>query len=130
MSGACGGQFVTDAGVTVTCSVKADTGWPLSAAHRGRDHSALLDDEIVTWPCCSPYCLKDHAHGRYRLHVGQPTGPGSLSGRAPKLDKPSRRKAKQCKACLHEAELAADGLCADRQACASRIAPLFPEIPL
>lgn len=127
----CGAQLELESGKFATCAITSMTGFPIGTAHSGRDHSVFVEDVgQVSWPCCSQYCLKDHVHGKYRLNLGQATGPATIEGRAPKVSKPARPKARQCKICLEPGELDAKGTCADKQACASRIAPLFPEVPL
>ena len=107
----CAAQAEYAAGKYATCDRYVD-------AHEHLDHR---DASVsVDWPVCSQYCLINHAHGRYRRHIGQATGPATLNARAPKVSRSSARKAKICTVCMDKGELGKDGRCIDRAACAER----------
>ena len=114
-SAPCGAQLETGPGRWAACAL-------LPVDHAGRDHSDLSGH---MWPACSQLCARQHVHGRYRRKAGINVGPKALASRAPKPERPSKGRRTQCRICLAEAELAPGGQCADREACESRMAPLF-----
>jgi len=90
-AGECGAQPVAIEGsLTPTCV-------RLTVNHAHRDHRAADGYE---WPACSQFCMTDHVHGAYRIHMGQNLGPGSVAARAPKKGRPAKVSAKQCSICL------------------------------
>lgn len=124
---------------TCGASVKVDDAWrtcgisgaDLKSRHAGKPHR---DASGYEWPPCSQMCAQGHVHGRYRIRMGVATGTASLASRTPKAGPSARRpKVARCKICLEPAELDdegkpildRDGTCADKEACNSRIAPLF-----
>lgn len=91
-------------------------------------HAQLAHKEFSTgteWPACSQLCLLDHAHGRYRMKLGQKAGPSTAAARGPKRGKPAKQPAEPaCSVCLTVAELEG-GKCKDQAACADRAPALF-----
>ena len=112
MTALCGAQLELAPGKYATCYRPADQ-------HRALEHLDGTGEEPVKWPACSQHCLKDHVHGRYRLKLGQQTGPKSMAARAPKPDPPKRGGRVLCKVCFEPGELE-HGQCKDRKACAER----------
>lgn len=77
------------------------------------------------WPACSQMCMEDHEHGRYRLKLGTPAGPGKLDARVKGRGKPAKQPSQPvCSVCLTPGELEG-GKCKDQAACAERAPALF-----
>jgi hypothetical protein len=113
VKGECGARLALGESAWASCTL-------LTVNHKGHDHRSADGHE---WPACSQHCLIDHAHGAYRRHLGQDLGPKSAVARLPKAASASRSRT-QCRICLEVAELR-HGICADRETCEQRMAPLF-----